>query len=167
MGSILHTHNNRYLRLIPRSASHTIAAAWLAEHEEANYLLWQQGGVPHPARYFAEQLLDYQLPQNAELAVVVRNPVERFRSMVAKHDETLEDQLATPLYEALPQLPFTIYFRFEDQLQACASWLGITQTLAQLDPTEPSAKPDLTPEQEARVREIYAADIGLWESLQP
>ena len=167
MGSILHTHNNRYLRLIPRSASHTIAGAWLAEHEEANYLLWQQGGVRHPAKYLNEHISDYQLPQNAELAVVVRNPVERFRSMVAKHDETLEEQLATPLYEALPQLPFTIYFRFEDQLQACASWLGITQSLPQLDPTEPSDKPNLTPAQEARVREIYAADIALWESLQP
>jgi len=26
-------------------------------------------------------------------------------------------------------------------------------------------EPALTPEQEARVREIYAADIALWESL--
>ena len=64
-------------------------------------------------------------------------------------------------------MPFTIYFRFEDQLQACASWLGITQTLPQLGPTEPTEKPTLTAEQEIRVREIYAADIGLWESLQP
>jgi len=29
-----------------------------------------------------------------------------------------------------------------------------------------ASKPLLTPEQEARVREIYAADIALWESLQ-
>ena len=167
MGSILHAGNNRYLRLIPRSASHAIAVAWMAEKEEDNYLNWQQAGGLHPARYLTEQISDYELPANAELGVIVRNPIERFRSMVAKHDQTLEEQLANPRYQALPPLPFTIFFRFEDQLQLCAAWLGITQPLLQIDPTEPADKPDLTTEQEIRVREIYAADIALWESLQP
>jgi hypothetical protein len=58
-------------------------------------------------------------------------------------------------------------FLFESQLQECADWLGITVPLPQIDATEEANKPTLTPEQEARVREIYAADIALWESLQP
>jgi len=167
MGSILHAGNNRYLRLIPRSASHAIAVAWMAEKEEDNYLNWQQTGGLHPARYLTEQISDYELPANAELGVIVRNPIERFRSMVAKQDVTLNEQLANPRYQALPPLPFTVYFRFEDQLQACATWLGIAQILPQLDPAQSTDKPNLTPEQEVRVREIYATDIALWESLQP
>ena len=166
MGQILRGKNERYLCLVPRSGSHTVAAAWLQQHEPENYATWQPNGL-HPARYFQEQISDYELPGGVELAVIVRNPVERFRSMVAKHDLTLNEQLESPMYGPLPQLPFTVYFCFEDQLQECADWLGITVPLPHLDATEPANKPILTPEQESRVREIYAADIALWESLRP
>jgi hypothetical protein len=98
--------------------------------------------------------------------MVVRNPIERFRSMCAhKPNKTIQEHLDFPVYGPLPTAP-TKLFRFEDQLQECADWLGITVPLEQIDPTEPSSKPILTPEQEARVREIYAEDIVLWESLQ-
>ena len=165
MGQILHGKNGRYLCLIPRSGSHAIAAAWLEQYEPENYARWQLG-EEHPARHFQEQISDYQIPAGAELSVLVRNPIERFRSMVAKHNLTLSQQLASPMYGSLPQLPFTAYFRFEDQLQDCANWLGITTALTHLDATDSADKPTLTPEQEARVRDFYAADMALWESLQ-
>jgi hypothetical protein len=166
MGSILRGTNDRHLALATRSGSHSIVAAWLQQFEPINYAAWQEGGM-HPARYLQQQLSDYEMPSGATLAVIVRNPVERFRSMVARHGLSVDDQIAAPMYGALPQLPFTNYFRFEDGLQACAEWLGLTLPIPVLAESDEADKPVLTPEQDAAVRLIYAADIALWESLQP
>lgn len=87
--------------------------------------------------------------------------------MVAHAGTSVEEQLARPRYgaEFTHGTQFDRLFRFEDQLQECADWLGITVPLPHLDATEPSDKPTLTPQEEASVREIYAADIEIWESL--
>jgi hypothetical protein len=165
MGQVIHGKLNRYIYLVPRSGSHSIVAGWLEQHEQDNFALWQERGF-HPALYLSEQITRFQIPQSANLAVVVRNPVERFRSMVARHGDTVESQLVAPLYGPIHNLPFTHYFRFEDQLQACAAWLGVDGALPVLAESDDGDKPTLTPEQENRVREIYADDIALWESLQ-
>ena len=155
--------NGNAVVLTPRSGSHSLAIAALAS-------FWPDAVIDsnyHPATCFP---LDHQFSWTGEepnASLVVRNPVERFRSMCAHKPEiSIEDQLNNPTYGPLPKGNFVKYFRFEDQLQECADWLGITVPLEQIDPTEPSSKPDLTPEQEARIREIYAEDIVLWESLQ-
>jgi hypothetical protein len=44
-------------------------------------------------------------------------------------------------------------------------WLGLPTPSPQLNEEAEELKPTLTPEQEARVREIYSDDIVLWESL--
>jgi hypothetical protein len=59
-----------------------------------------------------------------------------------------------------------VHFRFPDQMNACAQWLGLETPVLQLNKEAEESKPVLTPEQETRVREIYADDIALWESLQ-
>ena len=87
--------------------------------------------------------------------------------MVAhKPEKTLREHLAVPAYPPLPEGPFFRYFRFEDQLEEAAEWLGLPTPLPQEDATDPALKPNLTPEQEAKVREIYADDIALWDSLK-
>ena len=78
---------------------------------------------------------------------------------------SLEEHLASPIYGPLTKGQFARYFRFENQLRECADWLGI-KNLPHIDATEESNKPTLTPEQEARVREIFAEDIELWNQLQ-
>jgi hypothetical protein len=57
------------------------------------------------------------------------------------------------------------HFKFENGLDAVAEYLGLPIPLPQIDATDEADKPTLSAEQEARVREIYAADIALWESL--
>jgi hypothetical protein len=163
MGNLLRAPNGNAVVLTPRSGSHSLAVAALAS-------FWPDAAINseyHPATAFP---LEHQFSWTGiepNAALVVRNPVERFRSMCAhKPERTIQEHLDAPVYGPLPTGDFLRYFRFEDQLQDCADWLGITVPLEQIDPTEPTAKPDLTPEQEARVREIYAADIALWESLQ-
>jgi hypothetical protein len=70
------------------------------------------------------------------------------------------------VYGPLPHGDFIRYFRFEDQLDAAAEWLGLSLPLPHEDATDEASKPTLTAEQESLVREIYAADIALLESLQ-
>lgn len=122
-------------------------------------------GNGHPAAHFGVQ--EAWNGDNANVALIVRNPIERFRSMVAHRPErTLEEHLAQPVYGPLPKGNFVRYFSFEGELDAAAEWLGLPTPLPREDATDPALKPTLTPEQETRVREIFADDIALWESLQ-
>lgn len=166
MGQILVSTNSNRLALTPRSGSHSLAAAWLTQFEPENYASWKLQPLLHPARFLAVQETPEEIPPAAPLACIVRDPVDRFRSMIAHRQLDVEQQLKSPMYAPLPILPYTHYFRFEDQLQGCAEWLGITIPLPHLDKTAEADKPKLTPEQETRVREIYAEDVALWESLQ-
>ena len=153
--------NGNAILLTPRSGSHSLALAAMMN-------FWPEIAVcatRHPACFFG--LHEMYEGENANVAIIVRNPIERFRSMVAHRPErTLEEHLANPVYGPLPHGNFVRYFRFENELDAAAEWLGLPTPLPQEDATDPALKPSLTPEQEARVREIYAADIALWESLQ-
>ena len=161
MGNLLRSPTTgNALALTPRSGSHSIAvaaiAAWWPDRGEFEY---------HPANAFPNDE-NWDGSQSA-VALIVRNPVERFRSMCAHRPQrTLEEHLDSPAYGPLPQGTFARYFRFEDQLDAAAEWLGLPTPLPHEDATNEADKPTLTAEQEARVREIYADDIKLWEGLQ-
>jgi len=161
MGNILRTPNGNAVLMTPRTGSHALAKAALIHFWPD---LWQEDD-DHPAALLpVDEGWD---GSNSNVSIVIRNPVERFRSMCAHRPErTLEEHLDAPIYGPLPQGTFDRYFRFEDQLDDAAEWLGLPMPLPQEDATDEAAKPVLTPEQEARVREIYAADIALWESLQ-
>jgi len=120
----------------------------------------------HPAYSFP---LDQQFSwtgDQPEVALIVRNPLERFRSICAhKPNRTLEEHLEKPIYGPLPFGNYVRYFRFEDQLEECAEWLGLPTLLPHEDASDPALKPNLTIEQENIVRQIYADDFILWESL--
>jgi hypothetical protein len=143
--------------LTPRSGSHSLARAALTA--------WYPDAPPpegHPAQSLPV-IIDWP---DCPVAIVVRNPIERFRSMVAHRPErTIEEHLAEPVYGSLPKGNFVRYFRFENQLNEAAEWLGLPTPLLHEDATDPDTKPTLTQEQEARVRELFADDIALWESL--
>jgi hypothetical protein len=166
MGNVLTGDNSRSMLLIPRSGSHSIAASWLLQREPDNYAVWQDNLNHHPAIYLDSQIVKVAGERDG-LGVIVRNPIERFRSMCARHTgKTVEDHLVVPQYGPMQTDGCSTFFRFEDQLEAAAEWLGLSLPILHLDAAGEGHKPTLTPEQEARVREIYAADIALWESLQ-
>ena len=160
MGFLLRSPNGKYLLLTARTASHSIAMAAM-ETFWPNISLENFG---HAAAAFPEDLSFDGTQEN--VGIIVRNPIERFRSMVAHANSTVEYQLNYPRYKPLPSGNFVKYFRFEDQLQECADWIGITTPLPKLDSVDESQKPILTKEQENLVKQIYANDIILWESLQ-
>jgi hypothetical protein len=133
-------------------------SAWWPDRLVANYEFHPANLIPGETNWDGTQ-------QNVGL--IVRNPVERFRSMCAHRPErTLDEHLADPIYGPLPKGKFVTYFLFEHQLDECAEWLGLPTPLPREDATDPAAKPHLTPEQETRVRKMYADDVALWESLQ-
>jgi hypothetical protein len=161
MSNILRSPNGNGIHLTPRSGSNSLSIAAFAT-------FWPDIEIPtdmHPANAFpSDENWD---GTNQNVGLIVRHPVERFRSMCAhRTDRTLEEHLDSPMYGPLPQGDFTRYFGFETELDAAAEWLGMPTPLPQEDATDEAAKPTLTAEQEARVREIYADDIALWESLQ-
>jgi hypothetical protein len=105
---------------------------------------------------------------------MVRDPVERFRSACARQGVSVEEGLtrmdADVHFWSLAHMGLlaqgVTHFRFPDQLDACAEWLGLETPVPQLNDEPESSKPTLTPEQETAVRAAYAADIAMWESLQ-
>ena len=161
MGNVIRSPvSGRAVALRERSGSHSLAVA-------AAQAWWPESLTPDLAHPAAAAPLENWFGENPNTCLVVRNPIERFRSAVAKHSErTLEEHLNSPVYRPLPKGNFVKYFRFEDQLDAAAEWLGLPTPLPHEDASDPALKPDLTPEQEARVREMFADDIILWESLQ-
>jgi len=152
---------NNAVMLIPRNGSHSLAIS-------AMRTFWPDIAISdesHPATFFGEE--EWWNGANQNVAIVVRNPIERFRSMCAhRPQKTLEEHLDNPVYGPLPSGNFVRYFRFEDQLNEAATWLGLPTPLPKEDATDEANKPILTIEQEIKVREIYANDIKLWESLQ-
>jgi hypothetical protein len=163
MGDILRSPSGNCVVLTPRSGSHSLATAALAAwHPEQHAAYIASDGTWHPAAFLPEENFD----GTQTAAIVVRNPVERFRSMCSHRlDRSVEEHLAAPCYGQLPAGSFARHFRFEDGLDAVAEYLRLPLPLPQLDATDEADKPTLTAEQEARVREIYATDIALWESL--
>lgn len=152
---------NNAVLLIPRSGSHSLAIA-------AMRTFWPDIEITdesHPATYFGSE--EWWDGTNQNIAIVVRNPIERFRSMCAhKLEKTIEDHLKKPIYGPLPKGNFK-YFLFETQLNECAEWLGLPTPLPHIDASIESNKPVLTPDQETILKQIYAEDVALWESLQP
>lgn len=161
MGNILRSPiTANAIFLTPRSGSHSLVVAAIAQ--------WWPGTIigdaqQHPACWIPWQ--ENWTGDNENVGIIVRNPVERFRSMAAHKQLAVDAQLADPLYGPLPQNNFARYFKFERDLDAVCAWLGLPTPLPQEDATNEMSKPVLTPEQEARVRELYAADVALWETL--
>lgn len=136
-------------------------------------------------------MVPYRTRPVGEVICLVRDPVERFRSAMAQVgitdvDATL-DELANetgqhPEYRPVrgrrllsedvhfqPQARFSgepiRFFRFPDQVDAAAAALDLSLPLPTINEAT-GTKPTLTPEQEQRVRDFYAADVILWNSIQ-
>lgn len=170
-GAKITVPNGRRFAVVARSGSYSICWQSLPEslqHRPDDAVRWHPISVA-PTR---DALSDDEVPDG--LCCMVRDPVERFRSSCARQGVSADEGLQLTTYDGhfwsleLMGLLATgvTHFRFPDQLDACAEWLGLTTPVPQLNEEADAGKPILTAEQEARVREIYADDIALWESLQ-
>lgn len=136
-----------------------------------------------------QNMVPYRTNPDRPVICLVREPVTRFRSAMAQlgiddvdaaieelHTEAGAYGVAPGTRVKLvdnvhfrPQTQFTgdpiTYFKFPDQVDVAATALGLPLPLPVINDSN-GVKPTLTPEQEAAVREFYAADVALWDSLQ-
>lgn len=168
-GAKITLSNGRRFALVPRSGSYSVIWQALPESARAGGEGW------HPINATTDTIGSPLLADEVAdgLCCLVRDPVERFRSACARLGVTPDEGLSlvnqdvhfwTLEYMGLLAAGVT-HFKFEDGIDACAEWLGLPVPLPQLNAEDGSAKPTLTEEQEACVKEIYADDIRLWESL--
>jgi hypothetical protein len=114
-----------------------------------------------------------EVPEN--ICCLVRDPVERFRSACARQQKTVQeglDSMESDVHfwtvDSMGLLDQSVtHFRFPDQIDACAEWLGLDTPVPTLNDESEAGKPTLTAAQVAAIRAAYAADVAIWESLQP
>jgi len=169
-GAKITLQNGRRFALVARSGSYSIV--WQALPEEARV---PAGRRWHPINAAGAIGSPLAADEPADgLCCMVRNPVERFRSACARRTTTVEEGLQLlqsdvhfwPLDDMGLLQDGVTHFRFPDQLDTCADWLGLPTPAPQLNAEDDAGKPTLTEEQETAIRTAYAADILKWESLQ-
>lgn len=169
-GAKITATNGRRFALVARSGSYAIIWQAIPEALRTPREGW------HPINATTDNIgSPLQVDEPAEgLCCLVRDPVDRFRSACARQGVSVEDGLSLQnsdvhfwTLESMGLLVEGVtHFRFSDQIDACAEWLGLENPVPQLNAEPEENKPTLTPEQEAAVREAYSADVALWESLQ-
>ena len=139
-----------------------------------NQTHYPQGQDANSSRW--HYLVDKTESPTVPVVLVVRNPVERFRSACAETRTVDVDALLGKL-EAGDKVNNHFWptsrllvdgcklYRFESDLDDVATELGLTLPLPNITGTGTGTKPDLTPEQLARVEAIYADDIALFNSI--
>ena len=176
----------------PKCASSTFCWAILRQYypeivdDLTNHSQWANG------KSARDQSLHRHVPHRAtpyrhQVAQIVREPVDRFCSATGFFNlqkrfgvEAVINDLINETHELdgfrgtvaanihfKEQCRFSgdiTYFRM-DQLQECADFLGIEVPLETVNKTK-HEKPVLTAEQEDIIRDFYANDVKLWESLQ-
>ena len=184
---------DKLFALNPKVATSSFARAIIARwHPEIEQLIttaaYPEGQSADTGQW--QLMIPYRTRPVGEVVCLVRDPVERFRSAMAQVnitdvDATL-DELANetgnhPEYRPVrgrrllsedvhfkPQARFggepIRYFRFPDQLEGAATALDLELPLPAINEAT-GVKPTLTPEQEQRVREWYAEDQQIWESV--
>lgn len=158
MGNLLVCPNNKKLLLTSRTASTSFCEAAICS-------FWPDVFINnnfHPAVFLPTQ--EYYDGTQDNVALIVRNPYNRFISSIKHNNLDINYALNRPKY--CPTLPTGnfVYFKFETELQSCADWLKITCQLNHLNESVDTTI-SLNSEQLNRFNQIYANDILLWENL--
>ena len=171
-------HNNSVgIALVPRSGSHTLFSLILKHFDpQARQESWEPypGKRWHPVMNLQHGMCNLaaeRVPGEVTFAVVVRDPVERFRSACARLQKTPAEVIAESLDDVhtwtldsmgLLRHPQARYFLFS-QLTRCAEFLGLPTPLPQMN--EEPVKPELSEQELQFVMQYYANDISLYNRL--
>ena len=170
------------IALVTRSGSHSLFKSILSKYypdlpqDEKNCPFVNENDRWHPVMNL-NNILDMSCNDisDLEFAVIVRNPIERFRSSCARLGKTPVDVLDNYLENVhvwtlksmgLLDAPKAKYFLFETQLEDCGSYLGLDLPLPELNGESDKNKPVLTNDILSRVQTHFADDIALYERLK-
>lgn len=179
--------------LNPKVATSSFARAIIARwHPEIEQMI---SSAAYPAGQNADTgqwqlMIPYRTRPAGEVICLVREPVDRFRSAMAQVglsdvDATIEELVnengTHPEYhpvrgrrllsEDVHFRPQSVYsgdpirhFRFPDQMDEAAQALGLSLPLPVINEGT-GAKPEISEAQATAIREFYAEDVALWNSL--
>jgi hypothetical protein len=168
-------------------ASSTLARAIIAAFYPEQEQVLQTGAYPEgkgPDNVQTHWLCPKEPEPSKPVVLVVREPVARFRSAMAQTNlidvdaalDALEQDGSVRFPRRERNLRQNFHFRHQhallqggtafrlEDLEAAAAFIGLSLPLPQINEAV-RPKPDLTPEQEARVLAYYADDAALYASL--
>lgn len=158
-----------------KAATSSIARAIVSTHYPeiednlANNTSYPEGMSVDNSRWHS-QLPKTEKPEG-EVILIVRDPVERFRSACAETGKSPEEALSEQGQRNNHFWPTSRLlvdgcklYRFESDLDAAATALGLSLPLTNIAGDNPP-KPTLTAEEQAQVESVYADDIALYESI--
>lgn len=187
--------NGKMFAFVSRSGSTSLGVSAMQSLLPDSYAKWLEIPERHHGGYGHRMLphaVGHVLP--AGCVVVVREPMSRFRSLLLRTGIPADRALATlwlwhgigscnerdktrlnidnatgdMIYHFTPVTmiaePSSVLFR-HDRLEDAAGYLGISLSETRENSSD-EEWPALTPAQEVAVRQAYADDIALWESLQ-
>lgn len=172
MRGVCAIYNNKALALVTRSGSHALMLPMLPNAPESYLKEYTSDQRWHPIMVLPAHGLRHGYP-DIPLCCMVRDPVQRFRSACARQNKTAQEGLTLQDIDVhfwsiksmgLISAGIT-YFRFPDQINDCAEWLGLPTPVSQENEEPEERKPALTADELTAIRLAYADDIALYESL--
>jgi hypothetical protein len=176
MRGIIWHKDNKGLALVTRSGSHCLFKVILETHHPSSIVFQNETDRWHPIRSIPTtntiDIAQTPVPEQLTFAVIVRDPIERFRSACARLGKTPSEVIAGSLDNVhtwtlesmgLINHPQARYFLFPE-LEKCAIFLELPTPLEQVN--EEPVKPDLTEEELQFATQHYAKDIEFYNSLQ-
>ena len=157
---------DKLLCFIPRTGSTSLLK--LIEDKHYPNSLKGMGITPH---FRIPSIID---DHKSPMCAMFRNPIERFISGCAQTGRTVAegiDELQNervdihirPQYTYLSELRETKLFKFPEQLDECAEWLGLPTPVPTLNVSK--TKPEATEEQIKWLTEYYKKDFELFNII--
>lgn len=169
------------LALVTRSGSHTMFKKILNEfypdNRQQELNITSHDNTPwHPVKNLSHL---YDTRQNAEvlenpIAVLVRDPVERFRSACARQNKSVDEAITSMnddvhfwTLESMGLLQSHLrHFVFPEQLSECAEYLKLSPQIPRLNAEGEKKKPLLTAYELLKIQKAYDEDIQFYKKLK-
>jgi hypothetical protein len=171
MKGVCAIHNNKALALVARSGSHALMSLMLPEVYEKRLILLKEDRW-HPIMNLNGWDLRHGFPEVEQIFVMVRNPIERFASSMARRKLTFEQALEVKdedvhfwSIESMGLINEKCsHFLFPEQIDLCAQMLILKVPVSKLN--EENNKPNLSNIEIEVLKKFYQADIELYNKLK-
>lgn len=163
------------LAFVPRSGTQILFKEIVSKYEPestSEFVISDTEWKPASALESIKDLNSFDV-SNLDFAVVVRDPVERFKSSCVKLNYSVEQALSDLENVHLISLknmglldsPNAKYFAYSNEgLASCSSYLGLDNSPSLTEEDE-SRKPDLTQEQIDLIKAAYSYDYEVFSNL--
>jgi hypothetical protein len=172
MKGVCAIYNNKALALVTRSGSHALMSLMLPNLYEQRIPSGSKEDRWHPIMNLQGHDLRNGLPEVEQICVMVRNPIERFISSMARRKlsfkqaiEAKDEDVHFWSIESMGLINKKCsYFLFPQEIDLCAESLGLKSPVPRLN--EENYKPNLSNLEIETLEKFYQADIELYNNLK-